>query len=96
MKKLLLNAVFVFPKWDYWMDSSINWVVENISNLEELKTYIEENQYIQLYKSKPEFIYNNDKPCGYFFKFKTEENWEIFKGELWLEINEVKDFDFKF
>ena len=77
-------------KWD----SIINWVVE-INSISELKEYIEDNQYIKLNKSKPEIMYDwDDFQCGYMFKFSIEDEWKIYRWELWLEMSEIIDLNF--
>lgn len=103
--KILIKCDYVFDKNLYFIDSNLRNKIINIENennlIEELKEIIKDNDYIEFTKQKEDFIYiddENKRPKKVWFIFriftKDYETNKIYRGDIWVTINKIIDFNF--
>lgn len=102
---ILINCEYRFDKNLYYIDShfknKILSIKDNKNIINEIKDIIKENDYVEFTKQSHDFIYiddeNNEAKKNWFiFRVFTKDynDKKIYRGDLWVIINEIKDFDF--
>lgn len=103
--RLLITCQYNFDWNKYFIDSNLRSKQINIKNkinlIEELKEIIKENDYVEFTKQTEDFIYIDDenwnsKKVWFIFRIFTKDydDKKIYRGDLWVNIKEIKDFDF--
>lgn len=102
---ILINCEYRFDKNLYYIDSNLKnkilSIKDNKNIINEIKDYINENDFVEFTKQPHDFIYIDDenneaKEVWFIFRIfiKDYDDKKIYRGDLWVDIKEIKDFDF--
>lgn len=102
---ILIKCYYTFDKNLYFIDSNLENKIINIKNknnlIEELKEIIKYSDYIEFTKQKEDFIYIDNenwepKKTWFIFRVFIKDHYDkkIYRGDLWVNINEIIDFNF--